>query len=679
MKINLEYLKNFIRLEEGKVEFKALLGDIGIEVGEIADHNGQQVFEVEITPNRPDWLSHYGVAREFHARMPAWELLPLEVDEIKEDLAGEDFTIEIASTADCKRYTGCIIRDIQVKESGPAVKDILSSLGLRPINNIVDVSNLVLMTIGQPIHIFDLDKLTGNKIKIRRAYNDETLKLLDEQTKELIDKFLVIADQQKPVALAGVMGGYDSGVTFSTRNIFIESAYFDPFLVRRASRTLGLITDASYRFERGGDIMITRKAIEYALRLIRQSQAQDINITYLNDVFPKGFLPQFLEMEKDFPGTYAGIPIDDQSAASILQYLGFKVTDSGSKIWVQVPSFRVDIHGKEDLVEEITRIYGYDKLASHIPLTANTAVQIDTQREITRTIRNHFIALGFNEVINYSFQSPEENLLVSAETPFIEIKNPLGKDFSVMRNSLVPGLIRNTVHNFNQSIERVALFEFGRTFSRRDDRIVEKEILGISASGEYMPGHWQRTGGIPFDFYLFKSFVAGLLKRFKLPFTLSEKICPYLREGTAFSLVIDGKDYGSLGELAPAVARACKLEKPLYVADIDFSAFLDHIRENRFKPWNKFPAARRDFSFLIDKTIKYMALEAQIEALKPRGLEAYILVDKYEGENIPADKVSLSMSFSYRDQERTLTNEEVNRIHQDWVRQLIENLRLIQR
>jgi len=679
MKINLDYLKHIINLDVDVESFKELLNSIGIEVDDVSDYKGSPVLEVEITPNRPDWLSHYGIAREIKAKKNELKISSPSFYSLESVTGNESFSINIENFGECGRYTGCIVRNIQVGESSQEVKDLLDSFGLRPINNIVDISNLVVMTLGQPIHIFDLDKLQGNEINIRRGKDGEKLTLLDEQEVKLSSEHLVIADRQNPVALAGVMGGLDSGVTLETKNIFIESAYFNPSLVRKTARSFGLSTDASYRFERGGDILVTRKALEYALNLIDGCCPDSLNITYINDYFPVSHTSQIVELDKEYTNIYSGIQIEEKVSARILENLGFQLEDKGKSWSVGVPSYRVDIYGKQDLVEEITRIYGYDKLESKIPFVSNLTRSKNTMRDIAGQIRNYLTALGYNEVINYSFHSLEENKITANDQQFIEIKNPLGLDFSVMRNSLVPGLLRNTELNLNNSIERVTLFEIGKVFSFENDGVVEKDVLGVSASGKHIKENWNNKKAEYFDLYIFKSYLIGLLNKFCRDFHYIESQHIHLEQGTSFTIIIDGKNAGYLGELNKESAKKQKLNQPVFLAELDLAIIIDNLKENRFRMWNKFPSSRRDFSFLIGKSVNYLNLESEIEKLKPETLENYSLVDKYEGKNIPNDKVSLSMSFSYRSKEKTLTNEEVNDIHNELIKRLVKELNLIQR
>ena len=682
MRVNLDFLKKYIDIDYDKSELKELLASIGLEVNEIIEINGATVFEVEITPNRPDWLSHIGIAREIHAKVP--ELgYRLPVFKERAVSAGQDlFSIEIEHPEDCGRYTGCIVRDIEVTESTDEMKALLESFGLRPINNIVDISNFVLMAIGHPLHIFDLDTLKGNTIKIRRANGGETLKLLTEEVLELNENHLVIADQDQPVALAGVMGGKDSGVTFSSRNIFIESAHFDPIVVRKCAKSFGLKTDASFRFERGADILMTQNAMAMALDMLGKSMGKEFQITYLHDNFPVEFQQKKVTLKKDFPSTYTGIEIKEEISVQVLESLGFSVTDDSDQWIVEVPSYRVDIYGKQDLVEEIIRIYGYDKLDSKIPATTNTDFKADDKRDFIAKAGNYMVSVGFHEAINYIFHGSQDNALFSGDSgaeSFVEIKNPLGKDYSVLRNSLLAGLLRNTALNFNQGMTRVSLFEFGRVFIEKDKNINEFDKLSIVASGEYQPANWIEKKQRLFDFYIFKSLLAAIFDNFFLSAKLKKQTVAALHNDCSFVVEVGGIDVGYAGLLSPNIQESYKIDTDVYVAEIDIKTLLEKLEEKAFVMWAKFPASKRDFSFLMDRNISYDKIDAVIEELSPCFLEDYNLSDLYDGENIPSGKISLSMSFSYRDPDRTLTNDEINETHNQFIQALVARLNLIQR
>jgi phenylalanyl-tRNA synthetase beta chain len=678
MKINIDYLREFVAFELQDSELKELLAGLGLEVAETTTVAGQSVFEVEITPNRPDWLSHYGVAREIAAKKPQWPFIPRDLARIVLPEKSDGFSIRIEDAADCWRYSGCIVRDITVTESPPALRRLLESLGLRPINQVVDISNLVMMTCGQPLHIFDLERLQGNEIRVRRAKKNETIRLLDEREIALDENLLLIADAGKPLALAGIMGGLDSGISEKTRHIFIESACFNPLVIRRASRSLGFKTDASYRFERGMDAQATVPALKLALHMLAQGQARPLRIPFFQDVFPRPAAPVSIRLEKDFPGLLTGIPLDPEASAAILRRLGFALSEQNGGWEVQAPSHRVDITCRQDLVEEIIRVHGYEHLRSLMPLTVNPVSMGDRQRSAVQRLKTQLTDCGFNEVINYVFQSPEENLLFGVDPRPLELKNPLGKDFSVLKNSLLAGMLKNTALNANQFMERVALFEIGNVFARDGGTIVEKKRLAITAYGLLRRKDWQREQQA-FDFPFFKSLLESLCRRLRLACVFKTAAHPAFKPDCCFAIELPGRSAGICGELSQPAGAFYKLDKPVFAAEIDLPALLAGAGEQRFRMWNRFPWSRRDFTFLMAKTISYQELSAHIERVQPPVLERFELIDVYQGPSIPADKVSFSMAFTYRADDRTLTGDEVNGIHQGFVKKLAEQLRLIQR
>lgn len=673
MKINIAYLKKFVAFDLGDEPLKELLAGIGLEVAEALTVDGQTVLDIEITPNRPDWLSHYGVAREIAAKDEQARFLPLALDGVSLAAGGTGFAITVEDASDCWRYSGAILRDVRVADSDPAVQKLLVSLGLRPINNIVDVSNLVMMTCGQPLHIFDLEQLQGEQIRVRRARKNEKIRLLDEREVALDENFLLIADASRPLALAGIMGGLDSGITAKTRHVFIESACFNPVVIRRASRLLGFKTDASFRFERGMDVEATIPALKMALLLLGQTQPP----SYFQDVYPRPLPPTVVALDKDYPSQLTGILIAPETSAAILQRLGFQLQDQGGRWQVQVPSHRVDVSCKQDLVEEIIRIHGYGHLSSQLPLSANPLLRIDHERGIVQRLKAQLADVGFNQVINYVFQSPEENALYDPQPP-LTLKNPLGKDFSVMKNSLLAGLLKNTAMNANQYLERVALFEIGNVFGRDQGKVREEKQLAISAYGLEQKKDWRRPAAA-FDFSYFKSLLAMLCRRLRLDCSFKKSAHPAYADSCSFAIELNGRPGGRCGEVRPDFCRFYKLDKPVFAAEIDLPHLFREVKENGFQMWARFPAVRRDFTFLMAKTVGYEELRACLERLRPAALESFELTDIFQGPAVPADKVSFSMGFTYRSQERTLTGDEVNGIHREFTEQMVEQLHLIQR
>ncbi|MCX6557592.1 MAG: phenylalanine--tRNA ligase subunit beta [Candidatus Aminicenantes bacterium] len=678
MKINIEYLKNFVAFDlEGRA-LKELLAGIGLETEEALEVDGQTVLDLETTPNRPDWLSHYGIAREIAAKDGRSRFTPIDLSGVELIPNQDGFSIQIENPSDCWRYSGCIVRDLRVKESPPEVQKLLVSLGLRPISDIVDISNLVMMTCGQPLHIFDLDRLQGGQVRVRRARRGETLRLLDGRDVALDGNHLLIADASRPLALAGIMGGLDSGITAETRHIFIESACFDSVVIRRGARSLGLKTDASYRFERGMDVQATVPAIKMALQLLARSQGGPLLPSFFQDAYPRPRIPADIRLDKDYPGRLTGIDIPEQTSAAILGRLGFTLRDQGGHWLVTPPSHRVDAECKQDLVEEIIRIHGYGHLRGEVPLAANLELRIDRKRDVVRRLKNQLIDFGFNEVINYVFQAPEENLMADPGGKPLFLKNPLGKDFSVMKNSLLAGLLKNTAANANQSLEQVALFEIGNVFSQEKGRVTESQRLAVSACGLRQKKDWRLVGEV-FDFAGFKSLLTALGRRLRLELGFRTAAHPVFAGDSCFVVLANDRECGVAGEVAPGFSRFYKLERPVFAAEIDLEALVAEAGESRFRPWRRYPSVRRDFTFLMPTAVRYEQLAETIERLRPETLESYELTDVFRGASVPKDKVSFSMAFIYRVAERTLTHDEVNEIHREFAGKLAGKLHLIQR
>lgn len=556
MRIDLEFLKTFVNLELAPDDTKELLASLGIEVDEIITSGESTVFGVEITPNRPDWLSHLGIAREIHAKLPD---LPLTLRDYGDPRTvvgegGEAVEIDIESSADCRRYTGCIVRDIHPDPSPARTVRLLEALGLRSINQVVDASNQVIMAIGHPLHMFDLDQLEGKKIIVRRAKPGESLRLLDDRTVDLSNDDLVIADARKPVALAGIMGGAETGVTASTRRVFIESAWFDPVRVRMTARRLGLQTDASYRFERGADISSTPLALSMALDLMREWSGKQLDLTGYRDEYPGKRKNTVVEMPAEFPSRYTGIDIPRSEAASILERLGFRIDNPSDDIWfVHVPDFRVDVTCKQDLVEEIIRIFGYSRITPQVASTVNPVFLPASGRNIRlRAVRN-LIARGFHQALHYSFHSLEDNRVMDERGDrgtegYIALRNPLGRDFAVMRNSLIPGLLGSTALNANHGAAAVRLFETGKCFRKSGAaEILEEDMLAVLSWGEQEPFSWRNAKAVKVDFYYFRAEMEALLKGLGADCCLQTMKRPWLQPDCAFSVEFKGNPIGWMG------------------------------------------------------------------------------------------------------------------------------------
>ncbi|MCK4836445.1 MAG: hypothetical protein KAT17_07400, partial [Candidatus Aminicenantes bacterium] len=400
---------------------------------------------------------------------------------------------------------------------------------------------------------------------------------------------------------------------------------------------------------------------------------------YYDDRFPADFVPKKIQLDKIYPSAYSGIQISENIAFKILIDLGFGLDDRGDHWEVEVPSFRVDIYGKQDMVEEIIRVYGYDRLTSEIPKTTSSIVKMDVKRELNQEIRNHLTSIGFFEVMNYIFISPEEHSFFSRDRDFLEIRNPLGKDFSILRKSLFPGLLKNILLNFNHSIPGVGLFEYGNQFGIANQEIQEKEILAIGASGQYQKENWKNKQGQEFDFFIFKSLIFSLFSKLKISLILKDKHKQFFDRDCSFSVFIKGQEVGHMGILKKEILDWYKLEKPVMLAEFFVSGIIKNIETKSFQMWNKYPSYDRDLSFLMNKNLKYSQLEAAICELKPDSLENHTLFDRYQGKGIPEDKISLSMTFSYSNNQKILINEEINEMHTNFINKLIKKFDLIQR
>ncbi len=463
---------------------------------------------------------------------------------------------------------------------------------------------------------------------------------------------------RSPLALAGIMGGLESGVSEQTRDIFIESAHFGPQVIRRGASSLSLKTDASFRFERGSDVGATVAALRLALGLIAEDQDSHISVSFFADQYPGRTESPPVRLPKDFPARFTGVAIPGATCKTILRRLGFQLQDRRDYWEVMVPSFRVDIVSKEDLVEEIIRVHGYEHLRSELPLSAAPTPAPSPERETLASVRAHLTSLGLSEAINYVFQSPEENELFYPGGASLTLKNPLGRDFSVLKNSLLPGLLHNIAFNLHQGLNGVLLFEIGKVFGPlHGDQ--EKNYLALALAGQFLKKDW-RWPEVAADFHLLKSLLASLFQRLHLGLAFQALVKPGWHPECTFALVSQGRSLGVCGEVSGDCRRLYDNEVPVFAAELELAPLVSLRREERFRMWNRFPAAKRDFSFRIPAALAYDQLRACIEQVRPRELESYELFDVYQGG---AGAISFSLSFTYRSPERTLTSEEVNGLH----------------
>ena len=645
------------------------------------------VFEIEITPNRPDCLSVIGVAREIAAiekvalTYPDFNLVD------KGNTISERTSIKIEAPDHCPRYVARLLEDITIKPSPFWLQERLLSIGQRPINNIVDVTNFVLMETGQPLHAFDFDFLAENRIVVRIADKGETFVTLDQKERVLDDEMLMICDGQKAVAVGGVMGGLNSEIKDSTTRVLLESAYFNPISIRRTSKRLGLSTDASYRFERGVDPAGQIAAANRAAKLMVELGGGRL-ISGLIDEYPNPQLLKSLKLSVKNTNRLLGTQVQRKEIANLLKSIEFSVEKNGSKkdedfLTVTPPSFRVDISRPEDLMEEVARLAGYNNIPTTFPSMPATGRSFHKQIDVRNRIRRLMTGLGFREITNYSFMHPQtaDRLRLKTDDPRrqrVDILNPLTEDQAAMRTSLVPGLLETVHYNFSQQIKNLKIFEIGKIFINENPRNLpsEPEILAGLWTGSRYAASWHDPAA-DCDFYDIKGVVEGLLKALQIDgiqFTrLPENMCAYTRTGHTAQILNNDTLLGLVGEIHPEVLANYDLKQPAFLFELHFDHLVPLIKETtQSKPIPKFPAIFRDITIIVNNDIEAQKIIAeghnQVEAL----VESFSLLDVFEGKPIAEGKKSVSLRVTYRSPYKTLQDEDVTPIHQSIADRLIK-------
>ncbi len=633
---------------------------------------------LKVTPNRPDALSLLGLARDLAAKTGGKVLTPEVTFPEAGEKAESAARITVEAREDCPRYAARIIRNVQIGPSPIWMQRRLESAGLRPINNVVDVTNYVLLEMGHPLHAFDLDRIAKRQIIVRNAKPGETLTLLDDRTVTLEPTDLLIADPEKPLVVAGIMGGLESGVSEGTTNILLESAYFNPATIRRTAKRLGISTDSSYRFERGTDPKGLLRSLHRAAQLIAELAGGQVLKGHI-DVLGKLPTREPMTLRIDRFRALTGISLTGREMSDILVRLGFDVPRANEKdLAVVIPSYRPDIGGEADLIEEIVRIHGYDKIPNAVPALPTPAeVESPQRRAATRAI-DELVALGFNQAVNFSFVPPALNAVAGAggDGRTVRVLNPLSVDQEEMRRSLVPSILANVRHNLNQGVETIRLFEVGRTYEwaapepdpDRDVRsldppAVEKLSLCVALSGA-TAGDW-RSRPREFDFFDLKGVAQGMLERLGFSRLVVEPATSdrMLHPGRAAAFLKGGQPLCRFGELHPRVAREMDIKKRVFLLEMPLEGAVLELSETpRYREIPRTPPVKRDIALVVDKQTGALEIERTIRSAAGDFLAGLRLFDLYEGTNIPEGHRSLAFSMTYRDPDPdvTLTDEKVN-------------------
>ena len=625
------------------------------------------VFELEITPNRPDCLSHIGIARELSAYYG--KELKYPETEIKSEISektSDNVKVSIEDSNLSRRYVTRILKNVTVKESPKWLKERIEAVGLRSINNIVDVSNFILMEMNHPNHVFDLDKIEGNEIKVKSAVKGDKLVTLDEQERELEDGDIVICDSKKILALGGVMGGLDSEVTDNTKNILLEVAQFNPQNVRKTSRRLTLSSDSSYRFERGIDVEDSIKVINRLANLIQEVAGGEILNGYV-DVYPVPYENKVAELNFERLNRFVGKVIPREKVIEILRNLEIDVKDNGETLTLTAPSYRGDLELEQDYFEEVIRMYGFDNIENILPrVDINKNSTLDTTK-LTDRVKTICASVGLKEVINYSF-IPKDALQKLkftgvSEDKLIDISNPITEDFVTMRPTLLYSLIKNAKDNMNRNVSNIRFFEVSRTFEKAEELAKEDIKVGIILAGENDKTLWNPKP-VHYDFYDLKGIVEEIFSKLKFQsFSIKRSVQTEFHPGRSADVFV-GKEYiGSFGEIHPDVLENFGLDKKtVLVAEFNIELIKKYINKPFvYQGIVKYPAVPRDLALVMNENILVGDVLKTIEKIDKK-VEKVELFDIYQGIGVEPGKKSVAISILLRDDSKTLEEKEINDI-----------------
>ncbi len=649
MKFTHDWLCEYCPVEEAPEKLAERLTRIGVKVEELHGTGPDAVYVLEVTANRPDYLSILGVAREA-ALLTGKPVMPPPIDVPAQRVERIDrVPVEVEDPALCPRYTARLITGISVAPSPPWLTKRIEAIGLRPVNNVVDVTNYVLYETGQPLHAFDLDRLSGPRIVVRRALDGETMRAIDDREYRLTADNLVIADERHPVAIAGIMGGKATEVTESTRAILIESAIFDPGSVRRTGRRLGLRSDSSYRFERGIDPAGTERASRRAADLIRRLAGGEVLATYV-DLCARSWTPVNVRLRYARVAKTLGYDVPHAEVRRILAGLGLSVVnESDAELLLAVPSHRPDVELEADLVEEVARVWGYDR----IPETPSMRIALvgrHRQGEVEEAVRDYLCGAGCQEVLTSSIVDERQGLdFPHASTrPQLGLLNPEGKVDRWLRNSILPGLLGVQRTNEGYGLSEVRAFEIARAYWRapQDDSVREGTRLAVldSRGLAHLKGVWE-----------------GLLARLRMEGSATAAEAPGLRRTRSLWLTVGGRSAGVMGECDAEVAKRYDLRTAPAVLEIDMAPIVEAARLSvAFRDFSTYPAIERDLAVAVEDTLAWERLASTARAAGPANLESIRPFDLYRGKGVGEGKKSVAFRMVFRAGDRTLTGAEVD-------------------
>lgn len=643
----------------------------GTPVAEFFDIYTDHVFEIGLTPNRSDAMSHWGVARDLRAGLiqnspnlsyseiitPSVSKFKVEKRTLKYDVVVEDYKI-------APRYCGITISGIEVKDSPAWLQNKLRAIGLTPKNNIVDITNYVMHELGQPLHAFDSAKIKGNKIIVKNATEGTLFTTLDGVERTLTAEDIIIADEVKPLCLAGVLGGIESGVSDSTTSIFLESAYFDPVSVRKTSKRFGISTDASFRFERGIDPNITDYALKHAAILICEIAGGEIT-SDLFDAYPKKIADHSVLLNFNNVYRILGEVISDDIIKKILVSLDIKINSiTNQGLGLTVPAYRADVSREIDVIEEILRVYGYNNIKTGSKLNATIANSKRTEdHKVQNIVANQLVSQGFYEIMSNSLTSPEYiNWLDPIHSSQkVEILNPLSSDLSVMRQSLLFGGLEAISYNINRKNTDLKFFEFGKTYAKILSGYEEYKHLALFVTGNYTLPNWNATAQ-PINFFSFKGIIEAILDRLGiLKYTTQVVNDEVFSEGISF--VLGDRELVKFGAIKKPLLKSMDIKQEVFYADFKWDTVLAVLSQKiKFAEISKYPVVKRDLALLIDETVAFEQIHTLVKGVDKNAILDVSLFDVYQGDKLPEGKKSYAISLKLQDASKTLTDAQIEKI-----------------
>ncbi|MGC2474493.1 MAG: phenylalanine--tRNA ligase subunit beta [Candidatus Sulfotelmatobacter sp.] len=673
MKLSANWIRDYVDLTVDNRRLAEDLTNVGLGVEGIGGTGADTVFDMEIGTNRPDAMNHYGVAREAAAiyDLPLKQLSALSHQPSASSSNDAPFPIIVEEPSLCPRFSARVIRNTHIKASPEKIVHRLQLLDQRPISNAVDATNYVLWQIGKPTHVFDMDLLEGGKIVVRKARHGERLKTLDGVERKLSSEDLVVCDAKKPVGLAGIMGGYNTMITEKTRNILIESAWWDPGIVRKMSRRHALHTDASHRFERGADFESTVLSCDLVAQMILESGGGEL-FGDVVDVVSKKMDQAPVMLHVSEVRRILGAGLDAGLIFRLLKRLGFTLIPEGqgdAQFRVHIPSWRLDVEREIDVIEEIARLHGYDKFENTLPAYSGAVVELP-HAPIDAALRERALALGYNEALSLTFISHADAERFSSGTQVLELENPLSEEASVMRTSLVPGMLDMLSWNLNRDVEDARLFEIGSIYELSGAERVEPRRACLGATVASVRGALPASGALDVSkgehaaaaevFRGFKGDIENLLGAFAGEVKYKPADAEYLHPGRSARALVNGVPVGQFGQIRPAVAEARKLRQDVYLAELDLDQLYKvGLRPVKFTALGKYPAVERDFSFVFAEGVTFAQVHDSVFGLSIAELRDLQPIEIFRGGSIPPGKYSMLLRVIFQANDRTLRDDEL--------------------